>query len=72
MAVIDVKCPMCKETNVIKFGTNTTGKQRYKCKNEYCAKDTLTYFPKKIPDNGFDSQLVGHEVFVICFLIDLN
>lgn len=41
MAVINVKCPQCKETNVIKFGTNTTGKQRYKCKNEYCAKDTF-------------------------------
>jgi len=26
---------------VIKFGTNTTGKQRYKCKNEHCAKDTF-------------------------------
>lgn len=46
MAVIDVKCPMCKEANMIKFGTNTTGKQRYQCKNEYCAKDTflLEYF----------------------------
>ena len=41
MAVIDVKCPACKEVNVIKFGTNTTGKQRYKCKNEDCAKDTF-------------------------------
>ena len=41
MAVIDVKCPTCKETDVIKFGTNTTGKQRYKCKNTHCAKDTF-------------------------------
>ena len=41
MAVIDVKCPRCKEANVIKFGINPTGKQRYKCKNEHCAKDTF-------------------------------
>ena len=26
---------------MIKFGTNTTGKQRYKCKNTHCAKDTF-------------------------------
>ena len=36
-----MKCPTCKETNVIKFGTNTTGKQRYKCKNEHCTKHTF-------------------------------
>ncbi len=41
MAVIDVQCPTCKEAGVIKFGTNPTGKQRYKCKNEHCAKDTF-------------------------------
>ena len=41
MAVIDVKCPACKEADVIKFGTNTTGKQRYKCKNEHGAKNTF-------------------------------
>lgn len=41
MAVIDVKCPQCKKDNVIKFGTNTAGKQRYKCKNENCGKNTF-------------------------------
>lgn len=41
MAIIDVKCPACKKANVIKFGTNPTGKQRYKCKNEHCTKDTF-------------------------------
>ena len=41
MAVVFVKCPSCKEDNVIKFGTNAAGKQRYKCKNGDCDKNTF-------------------------------
>ena len=41
MAVIFVKCPSCKEDNVIKFCTNAAGKQRYKCKNGNCDKSTF-------------------------------
>lgn len=41
MAFISVKCPDCKQDNVIKFGTNATGKQRYQCKNTACSKDTF-------------------------------
>ena len=41
MAVIFVRCPLCKEDNVIKFGTNAAGKQRYKCKNVNCDKSTF-------------------------------
>ena len=41
-----MKCPSCKEDNVIKFGTNAAGKQRYKCKNGNYDKSTflLAYY----------------------------
>lgn len=47
MAFINVKCPQCRCDDVIKFGTNTSGKQRYKCKNSECQKNTflLEYSP---------------------------
>lgn len=41
MALIDVKCPTCKSNQVVKFGLNRQGKQRYQCHNEYCPKDTF-------------------------------
>jgi IS1 family transposase/transposase-like protein len=36
MTSIEVKCPYCGSTEVIKFGKNKKGKQRYYCKNERC------------------------------------
>lgn len=41
MAVIKVKCPACKKAEVIKFGTNAAGNQRYRCQNKTCKKDTF-------------------------------
>ena len=41
MAGIQVKCPSCKTTEVIKFGLNCQGKQRYHCHNESCSKATF-------------------------------
>ncbi len=41
MAYIFVKCPQCRGDDVIKFGTNISGKQRYKCKNSECQKNTF-------------------------------
>jgi insertion element IS1 protein InsB len=40
VAVIYVKCPLCKKDNVIKFGRNS-GKQRYKCNDMDCDKQTF-------------------------------
>lgn len=39
--MISVKCPLCKTDRVIKFGINSAGKQRYKCKNLNCKKNTF-------------------------------
>jgi transposase-like protein len=36
-----VKCPSCKKDNVIKFGVNSAGNQRYQCKNSDCDKNTF-------------------------------
>ncbi|WP_395168124.1 IS1-like element transposase [Piscirickettsia salmonis] len=41
MPHIEVNCPQCSENNVIKFGRNSSGNQRYKCKNTGCDKDTF-------------------------------
>ncbi|WP_082884361.1 IS1 family transposase [Piscirickettsia salmonis] len=32
MTYIEVHCPQCNENDVIKFGRNASGNQRYKCK----------------------------------------
>ncbi|WP_155080456.1 IS1 family transposase [Piscirickettsia salmonis] len=31
MPHIEVNCPQCSENDVIKFGRNASGNQRYKC-----------------------------------------
>lgn len=41
MAVILVFCPRCKKENVVKFGLNSSGKQRYQCKNGNCSMNTF-------------------------------
>ena len=41
MAVIEVSCPLCRTQEVVKFGLNRQGKQRYQCRNESCSKNTF-------------------------------
>jgi len=36
MAVVEVKCPNCGGTNVVKNGKSPRGAQRYNCRNELC------------------------------------
>ncbi len=45
MALIEVLCPGCELEQVVKFGVNAQGKQRYSCHNPDCSKNTfiLTY-----------------------------
>ncbi len=45
MATIQVLWPACLGNHVIKFGVNSAGSQRYRCKDASCSKDTflLTY-----------------------------
>jgi len=37
MATIQVKCPKCGETKVIKHGKSKSGEQRYYCRNAECS-----------------------------------
>ena len=41
MATIEVKCPCCSETTVIKNGKNRNGVQRYLCLNKECPQTTF-------------------------------
>lgn len=41
MASIEILCPACKSNQVVKFGWNRQGKQRYQCQHERCAKNTF-------------------------------
>lgn len=49
MATIEVKCPKCKGTKVIKYGKSNRGKQRYYCKNKECE---TTIFQLEYKSNG--------------------
>lgn len=48
MALTEVICPACKSNEVVKFGLNRQGKQRYQCHNANCKRNTfiLDYFNK--------------------------
>lgn len=41
MALLEVMCPACESNQVVKFGVNKQGKQRYQCRNENCERDTF-------------------------------
>ena len=41
MATIKVKCPYCGSEEVSLYGKNSTGRQRYLCRNEACRHKTF-------------------------------
>ena len=41
MAVIEVKCPYCGSKEVSLYGKNSTGRQRYLCRNKECSHKTF-------------------------------
>ena len=41
MAVIKVKCPYCGSEEVSLYGKNSTGRQRYLCRNKACKHKTF-------------------------------
>jgi insertion element IS1 protein InsB len=36
MAVVEVQCPECGSREVVKYGRQANGEQRYRCKNPNC------------------------------------
>ena len=41
MAVIEVTCPYCGSKEVSKYGKNSTGRQKYLCRNKECRHKTF-------------------------------
>ena len=41
MATIKVKCPYCGSEEIVLYGKNRTGRQRYLCRNEACVHKTF-------------------------------
>ena len=41
MAFLEIRCPACQNTEVIKHGITSQGKQRYRCKHPSCPYQTF-------------------------------
>ena len=41
VACLQIRCPACQSTDVIKHGITAQGKQRYRCKNPNCSSQTF-------------------------------
>jgi transposase-like protein len=41
VAILQLRCPACQHTDVIKHGITAQGKQRYRCKNPRCPSQTF-------------------------------
>ena len=41
MAMIEVECPYCGSKEVSLYGKNSTGRQRYLCRNKACSHQTF-------------------------------
>ena len=41
MAKVEVLCPQCSSNQIVKYGTSSTLKQRYLCRNNKCNKNTF-------------------------------
>ena len=59
MATIKVKCPRCKETNVVMNGKHKNGTQRYLCKNKECTQKTFILdYANKGCEPGMDEKII--------------
>jgi transposase-like protein len=63
MAKIEVKCPKCKETQVIKYGQSSSGEQRYNCKNPDCSKTIFQIeYRNKGCEPGIEQKIIKMAV----------
>src|SRR5262245_8668324 len=49
MALVDVHCPACQSINVVQYGKQANGTQRYRCNNRDCPR---TIFLLQYTDKG--------------------
>jgi len=53
MVLISLTCPTCHETDVVKYGQTSDGKQRFYCQNAQCPRQTFLQdyvYQGKIPE----------------------
>ena len=62
MALVSIKCPHCGSDNVVKFGVDSNGKQRYLCCNKECLHKT---FVEKYTYNACDPCVRSRIFFSI-------
>jgi len=63
MAKIEVKCPRCEETQVVKYGQSSSGTQRYYCKNENCSKTIFQLdYRNKGCEPGIEKKIIKMAV----------
>ena len=41
MALVHVQCPQCQSINVVQYGKQANGTQRYRCNNRDCLRTTF-------------------------------
>jgi transposase-like protein len=63
MAKIEVKCPTCSETQVIKYGQSSSGEQRYYCKSAECEKTIFQLeYRNKGCEPGIERKIIDMAV----------
>ena len=63
MAKIEVKCPICGKTEVIKYGQSRSGEQRYYCKNSECEKTIFQLeYRNKGCEPGIEEKIIKMAV----------
>jgi transposase-like protein len=63
MAMIEVKCPMCRQTDVVKHGTDAKGKQRFVCRNRNCIKKTFQLeYEFNAKYEGITEKIIDHAM----------
>lgn len=59
----EIKCPLCKTTNLGKAGKSAKGVQRYFCKNETCSKHTfMLEYDNKAYEPGVKERVIDMAI----------
>ena len=63
MAMIEVKCPMCRQTDVVKHGVDAKGKPRFVCRNRHCIKKTFQLeYELNAKYEGTTEKIIDHAM----------
>ncbi len=63
MILIAVKCPACGSTDVVKYGRQANGEQRYRCNHALCERKLfLLYYDQKARRPGGKQKILDMAV----------